>query len=143
MPEPVALSIVASTIAVVTLAYKSTKTLVEFIDSLQGAQKLILDVKGDIKAVQATLTSIELLLEDKNDTPASVELKDCLLSAKVPIEDCRDACDDFGKDLKEWYHHNMSDRLTTNFKEKKITSFRMRLRDTRAMLDLTLNVCSM
>jgi ethanolamine utilization microcompartment shell protein EutS len=68
MPEPVTLSIIASTIAVVTLAYKSTKTLVEFIDCLRGAPKLIKDVKGDVEAVQHILKSFELLLEPRSGT---------------------------------------------------------------------------
>jgi hypothetical protein len=143
MPEPVVLSIIASTIAVVTLAYKSTKTLVEFIDSLQGAPKLIKDVKGDVKAVQHILKSIELLLEPRSETNASTDLQDCLNSARVPIQDCDNACTEFAKDLKEWFRHNLSDKLTTNFKETKIANFRMRLRDTRGTLDLALNVCSM
>jgi hypothetical protein len=143
MPEPVTLSIIASTIAVATLAYKSTKTLVEFIGSLRGAPKLIQDVKGDVEAVQHILKSIELLLEPRGGKDVSTDLQDCLNSSRVPIQDCHDACTEFEKDLKEWFDHNFSDRLTTNFKEKKIANFRMRLRDTRGTLDLALNVCSM
>jgi hypothetical protein len=43
--------------------------------------------------------SIELMLEERNDTSISAELKDCQLSATVAIEVRRDAHDDFGKNL--------------------------------------------
>lgn len=143
MPEPVILSIIASTIAVASLAYKSTKSLIDFIDSLRDAPKLILDLKGDVEGVQSVIRSIELILENRDDRNLPGDLRVCLSSAHLPLEDCRAVSKDFEQKLKEWFNDSMWDKLKANIKETKITKFRARLRDTRDALDLALNVCSM
>jgi hypothetical protein len=142
MVEPVTLSVIASTIAVATLAYQSTKSLFEFIDSLQDAPQLISDVKSDIKAVQDVLKSIELMLEGRKDSNVPGDLQSCLSSSRVPMQDCQSICAELDRKLKERFHNKAWDKVTVNFKEGKITKVRARLRDTRDVLNISLNVCS-
>jgi hypothetical protein len=143
MPKPVVLSIVASTIAVASLAYKSTKSLIDFIDSLHDAPTLISDLRGDVQAVQNILRSIELILENRDDRQLSGDLRVCLSSAHMPVKDCQAVSEEFEKKLRDWFRDSAWDRLKANFKEAKIAKFRTRLRDTRDTLDLALNICSM
>lgn len=143
MPEPVTLSVVASTIAIAGLAYKSTKSLTNFIDSLTNAPKLIVELKDDIKVVQGLVKSIELMLENRDDRNLPRDLRFCLSSAKVPLEDCRAVSESFERTLEDWFNNSKSDKLKANRKETKVQNFRRRLADTRSALDLALNVCSM
>lgn len=140
MPEP--LSITASTIAIATLAYESTKSLTDFIDSLKNAPKLISDLKGDVSAVQGVIRSLETMLENRDDRNLPAELRVCLSSAKVPLEDCQAVSKDFELKLKVWFHDSKWDKFKANFKETNIEKFRMRMRDTRDTLHLALTVCS-
>lgn len=141
MPEPVGL--IAGTICIATFAYKSTKSLVEFIDSLKDAPKLISDVKGDVKATQNIIQSIESMLQNRDADNISGDLHACLVSSQLPLKDCQSVSEDFEAKLRDWFNDSKWDRLKANFKETKIAKFRTRLKDTRDTLDLALNVCLM
>ncbi len=141
MTDP--LSITAGIIAVATLAYNSTKSLADFIDSLKDAPKLISDLKVDINATQGVIKSLKSLLENRDGSSLPNKLRVCLSSAKVPLEDCQAVSKAFELKLKEWFHNSRWDNLKANFKETKIEKFRTRLRDTRDTLHLALTVCSL
>jgi hypothetical protein len=141
MPEP--LSVTASTIAIATLAYNSIKSLINFIDSLKNAPKLISDLKGDVSAVQGVIRSLETMLENRDDRSLPAELRVCLSSAKIPLEDCQAVSKVFEQKLKDWFHDTKWDKYKADFKEKQIERFRTRMRDTRDTLHLALTVCSL
>jgi hypothetical protein len=137
------LSIIASTIAVATVAYKSTQSLIDFIDSLRNATQVISDLKSDVSAVQTTIKSVDLMLENRDNRNLPRDLRLCLSSAKVPLEDCQIVSKNLERDLRAWFHDTAWDKLKVSFKEAKIEKYRVRLRDTRDMLHLALDVCSM
>jgi hypothetical protein len=143
MPELVTLSTIAGTIAVATLAYKSTKSLIELIDGLKNAPRLMLDLKGNVAAVQNVIKSIELMLENRDDRTLPRDLRMCLSAARLPLEQCQAVSDEFGQQLREWCPKSIWDKLILHMQEKKVAAFRMRLKDAQDGLDLSLNVCSM
>ena len=96
-----------------------------------------------MEGVQNIINSIQLILRNRDNRRFPHDLRVCLISARIPIEDCQDVCVEFEKKLKGWFHDSAWDRLKANFKEAKVTKFQARLHDTRDSLDLALNVCSM
>jgi hypothetical protein len=137
------LSVTASTIAIATPAYNSTKSLIDFIDSLKNAPKLISDLKGDVSAVQSVIRSLETMLENRNDTSLSAEFRVCLSSAKIPLEDCQTVSKDFKLKLKDWFLDSNGDRYKANSEKDHIEKFRTRMRGICDTLHLVLTVCSL
>lgn len=145
MPEPV-ISTLASTIAIAGLAYSSAKKLIDFIDTIQNAPRLISELKGDVAAILLILNSLQTLGEGHtpdNTSNATDDLHTSLQSAHTQIEDCNVACAELQLKLQKWCPKSKWTAIEMNFKGAKIAHYRMRLRDTAARLNLALMFCSM
>ncbi|PSN60754.1 hypothetical protein BS50DRAFT_681332 [Corynespora cassiicola Philippines] len=138
-----ALSFTASTIAIVTLAYKSTKSFIDFIEALKDAPQMISDLKGDVSAVQNVIKLLENLIERSEVNTIPDEIRLCLSSAKVPLKDCETVIRAFQSKLIDWFHNSKWSMINASLKEAKIQKFRMRMKDTQETLHLALTVCSL
>jgi hypothetical protein len=120
------LSVTASVITVITLAWDSSKAAYELIDGLMDALKVIAHSKNLLSETQNTLDSLKDALTSGSE-PADV-LSFILQKIRlgVTLESTRGVCNKFSETIKEFTSHSTDlrfskrDKLMITFHESKI-----------------------
>ncbi|OAL44919.1 hypothetical protein IQ07DRAFT_226322 [Pyrenochaeta sp. DS3sAY3a] len=143
MPEPV--TIIAGVLSIVNGTITATKTLLDFIDSIRNAPKLVFELRRDVESTKSIIQAIEDLVRPMEDSVEGIpaDLRACFSSTDHTLEDCKVVTEEFETKLKKWFKDSAWDRLKPTFKDAEIERFRTRLRDTRDVLNLNLKVCTM
>ena len=148
MTDP--LSVSASIIAVVTVAYSSTKTLFEAVKDIRDAPKTFQDLSTDLQALQEVLRLLGVRLDSSGQgQPFSEAQILCLDHLASPLSACSDACSEFKLKLEGMMRHSndrhtsFRDRVKSHFKDKEITAFRFRLVSYKQTLSIALEFASL
>jgi hypothetical protein len=148
MTDP--LSITASVITIVTIAYSSCKTLYETVKDIRDAPQTFVDLTADLNALRQVLSSLSSKLDedDKRDNLSAAQ-RTCLIELKVPLEACADACEQFQLKLNKVRSHSSDghtsfrDRVRLQFQDKEVTAFRHRLTSYKSTLNIALALASL
>lgn len=148
MTDPLTVS--AGIIAVVTVAYSSSKTLFEVIAGIHDAPKTFDDLRTDLGALQEVLGLLEARLDPGGQGGAFSEAQaSCLEHLASPLRACADACSEFKLKLDRLMGHSTDghtsfrDRLKLHFQDKGITAFRFRLASYKQTLSIALEFASL
>ena len=148
MTDP--LSVSASIIAVVTVAYSSTKALFEAVKGIRDAPKCFQDLITDLQALQEVLHLLGARLDSGGQgRPFSEAQVSCLDHLASPLSACSDACSGFKLKLdgimghSNDRHTSFRDRLKLHFQDKEITAFRFRLASYKLTLSIALEFASL
>ena len=148
MTDPLTVS--ASIIAVVTLAYSSSKTLFETVKGIRDAPKTFQDLCTDLAALQEVLGLLGARLESGGQGGSFSEAQvSCLEHLATPLSACSDVCSEFRLRLERLtchssdQHTSYRDRLKLQFKDKEITAFRYRLASYKLTLSIALEFASL
>jgi hypothetical protein len=113
MAEP--LGVAASIIAVLGLAWSSSKALYEFIDDLANAPKTIVEIKADLSALDKILESLEALLKDGKPSALATIFE--RVGIKSGLEACSAVCDVFRATLTKYTNHSTVVNATAAFRK--------------------------
>lgn len=150
MADP--LSVTASVIAVVTAACQSCKALSDLISSFLNAPKDLLNLRGDLDALQAVIESLEHAVSPGSPDAASslsTEQKSCMKELVPAMRSCQTACDDFAQRLSKAMSHSPQGRVSLihrakwHFNEKDIMFLQSRLGDCKQTLSVALGVVTL
>lgn len=147
MTDP--LSVSAGVIAVVALAYNSSKALYEFVKDIHGAPKTLKDLKVDLEALQQVLNSLRAKLDGVPNANLSDSLKWLLDDINPPLEGCAEACEEFHTRLMKITpnsnesHTSFRNKVKLQFQDKDIVAFRYRLGSYKATLNVALSFASL
>ena len=141
-----AVGLAASIIAIATLAYQSSKTLYDLLDSIRNVPKTLQDLNEDLSAISQLLKSIKSAMEDSSDDSFSDGVKKCLEEVKPALTGCGKTCDEFTEKIgkimshSDEKHTSKRDRIKLQFEEKDILAFRYRLGSYKATLNIALSL---
>ncbi|KAK2006615.1 hypothetical protein LZ32DRAFT_595157 [Colletotrichum eremochloae] len=106
MSDP--LSVASALIAIVTATMQSSKVLYDTIQSFKNHRKVIKQLMEELAALNEVLLSLDRLVQKEGE-------QGTLGSLKVPLLQCRQACDDFNKLIIECSKN--SGRPRTSFRD--------------------------
>ncbi|GKZ28019.1 hypothetical protein AbraCBS73388_008950 [Aspergillus brasiliensis] len=143
------LDVTAGVIAVVTLAYNSSKSIYEFIRGLKDAPKEFDNLKIDLGALQKTLDTLKAEIEENNRTGVLSEDQLAVLRLlELPLRGCSDICDGFRLKLTKLLSHSnddhisFRDRMNLLFQSKEVSTFRFRLASFKSTLNVAVSFAS-
>jgi len=141
MADP--LSVMASVIAVATLAWQSSKATYEIIDGLAGAPDAIARSRDVLSQTQTTINGLkETIVPGNNPVVFESVLRRVNLTAALQL--ITQLCDGFTTMIKDVTSHSTDakfskrDRLAVTFRESKIIKFNMQLGDCQRTLSVVL-----
>lgn len=144
-----AIGVVASVIAVVTLAYNSTKKLCEVIHDYKDASTSLNDIYAELDATQQILQSLENSLKSTKDGTLSDPVTACLRNLKDPMQTCRKTLDKFAKNISDKTSNSSADRVSRRdkvrllFEEKGIAAFKSRVVSHKLTITIALQLVTM
>ncbi len=148
MTDPLTVS--AGIIAVVTIAYSSSKTLVETVKGIRDAPKTFQDLSTDLAALQEVLGLLGARLDSGGQGgPFSEAQISCLEHLATPLRACSNACSEFKLKLDDVMchssdtHTSFRDRIKLRFQDKDITAFRFKLASYKLTLSIALEFASL
>ena len=148
MTDP--LSVSAGIIAVVTLAYSSSKTLFETVKGIRDAPKTFQDLSTDLEGLQAVLGLLGASLDSGGEAGSFSEAQvSCLEHLATPLSACSDVCSEFKLKLEKSTRHSSDthtsfrDSFKLQFKDTEITTFRYRLASYKLTLSIALEFASL
>ena len=144
------LSVSASFIAVVTVAYSNSKLLFEIVKGIRDAPKSFQDLSTDLDALQKMLSSLGAELDSGGQgRPFSAVQVSCLEHLATPLSACSDACSEFKLKLdgvvchSSGRHTSFRDRPKLQLQDKEITAFRFRLTSYKLTVSNALEFASL
>ena len=140
--------LVASVIAIASLAYQSGKTLQDLITGLQQAPRTLTDLRGDLDAVRCILKSFAQSLEKERSASLSTGLRSCFEHLNPSMRSLADACDEFRRKLRSISRSSSREdgtldwrsRIRIHFQENEIKIFKYRLASHKATLNVALSL---
>ncbi|KAJ5703573.1 hypothetical protein N7493_011498 [Penicillium malachiteum] len=144
-----AASLTASIIGIVTLAYQSSKTLYELIDSILNAPKHLKDLNEDVTAITQVLSSRKSSVEGTSDDELSDGVKNSLRDSLPAIQGCERVCNELFKRISQITSHSSStnirryDRLRLKFQDKAILAFKYRIESYKSTLSIVLGLVTL
>jgi Fungal N-terminal domain of STAND proteins len=138
------LSVTASTIAVATLAWQSSKAVYELVDGLIGAPKAVAHSKTLLSETQNTLESLRDMLSPESE--AGPVLGSVLQKIKldVALRSAQGVCDKYGNTIRGLTSHSTDarfsgrDRVAISLQESKINKFNQQLGECQRTISLAL-----
>lgn len=122
----------SAVIAVLTTAFKASKTLYELSQSIRGHSKEVRDMRQEFMGL---VTILDRLQGKPNNSLLS---KDTML--KAPLEGCLDCCKELNKSLEGLGSPGVGDWLKLQFKNKAIREVKTRLASYKEHLSLVLQI---
>ncbi|KAG9849796.1 hypothetical protein KCU98_g4717, partial [Aureobasidium melanogenum] len=122
----------SAVIAVLTTAFKASKTLYELSQSIRGHPKEVRDMREEFMGL---VTILDRLQGKPNNSLLS---KDTML--KAPLEGCLDCCKELNKSLEGLGSPGVGDWLKLQFKNKAIREVKTRLASYKEHLSLVLQI---
>ena len=148
MTDPLTVS--AGIIAVVTVAYSSSKTLFEVVEGIRDAPKTFEDLRTDLGALQEVLGLLGARLDPGGQGGTFSEAQvSCLEHLATPLRACSDACSEFKLKLDGMTRHStdthtsLRDRIKSLFKDEEIKTFRFKLASYKLTLSIALGFASL
>ncbi|KAF2451281.1 hypothetical protein P171DRAFT_492553 [Karstenula rhodostoma CBS 690.94] len=136
------LSTISGVLAVTTAAIQSTKFLIDTINGIKDAPKVVKEIGDDLQALKSVLE--ELFAAMKGPKPPVLRRG----GVEGALKHCDQYCTAFGQLLSKWSNETTGDkmslltRLKVYFGEDKIEGFREKLRDTKLTLNLALGAAT-
>lgn len=144
-----AVSLAASVIAIVDVAYKSSKRLYELIDGFRTASKTLSDLHTDLTSLEQLLQALKDALGNTDDVSLPDEMRKCLQNLKPSMEACHKVCDDFSAKVSQITSHSTKDHISwkdkirLQFEEKGIQAFQFRLATHKTTIDIVLGLITL
>lgn len=145
MADP--LSVAASLIAVVGLAWTSTQALHDAIDSWVGAPQTISNIKNELETLKAVLQALQRLFKDVQTPAVDSVLVD--MKVRSVLQSCQDVCDDFKALVTKWTRHSTEgkfskrDKLAVTFGGQMMAAFTQKLGLYKQTLGLVLQAATL
>ena len=144
------LSIAANVIAIITLAYSSSKSIYETINSIHKVPKAYHDLNVDLDGLQQVLASLKVELDNKGkDDALSKDQRSCLKELQAPLKGCAGACKEFQSTLSKIFpsssnhYTSIGDRFKLQFQKNEIAAFQIRIVSYKSTLTIALGFTSL
>lgn len=145
MPDP--LSIAAGVTSLLVNSYKFSKDMYELIDSVQSAPKHIHSISDDLKALYATLGTLDSLLRDEQIARNTL-MRDLSANLEDALKNCVRVFRELGMVVNEYVS---ADGMAKNgawtkakwtFKEKEVGALRDHLATYKATCMMAINTAT-
>ena len=143
-----ALGVAASVIAVIDLAYHSSKSIYELISTIREAPRIYQELNQSIEALNKILLSLRTTLDSRGEDLSEGQVK-CLEGAKPVLDGCHHACKDFRGRMNDLASNSQNDGrrfiigIKLNVHKPVIEKLQTRLACWKGSLSLSLELVLM